>query len=584
MFPWEVRDHRDARHAHFLGVVRCSFALPVDGRAMPTFREFMRVAEVTAKDKTSGTRMWEIRDVLKRHDAFRGLTPEKAVAILEDLGPTYVKMGQIASNRSDILPKEYCDAFKALRADVPPLAFDEVLASIERSYGASWNRVFSCIEQEPLGSASVAQVHKAVLLDGSVVAVKVRRPGVVRQMAEDIMLMKHLLALAEFSLPKQKEGFVLTLDGLVSELERTTANELDFMVELGNLMHFAQVVRNQRGVESPKPYASFTTEDVLVMEFVAGTMIGDAKALAEQGIDAEELGSRLVQSYVSQVVDAGFFHADPHPGNIVVRNGEIVWIDLGMMGTLSAAERALVGEAFFAVASGDAYALKDVLLGLSVARGPVDHGFLLDQVNSLLVSYGKAGLSDINMGKALVDVVEVLRSQNLSPPPSFTMLARGLLTLEGVLADLSPNVSVAGIAAKRVRRQAMSWESIKRKARDVAASAAASAEASARLPSQLSRTFDMLDKGQLKASVELGVPEEAMATLYSLGGRISLSMISAGLFVGSSILCTTDMQPRILEVPLMGALGYVGAFVLGVYVVWRTMVVRHRQRNGEKME
>ena len=128
---------------------------------MPTFREFMRVADLTIKDKTSGKRMGEIRAILKKHDAFHHLTPEKAVAILEDLGPTYVKMGQIASNRSDVLPKEYCDAFEKLRANVPPVPFDQVIATIERSYGASWSQVFASIEERPLGSASIAQVHKA---------------------------------------------------------------------------------------------------------------------------------------------------------------------------------------------------------------------------------------------------------------------------------------------------------------------------------------------------------------------------------------------------------------------------------------
>ena len=140
---------------------------------MPTFREFMRVADLTIKDKTSGKRMGEIRAILKKHDAFHHLTPEKAVAILEDLGPTYVKMGQIASNRSDVLPKEYCDAFEKLRANVPPVPFDQVIATIERSYGASWSQVFASIEERPLGSASIAQVHKATLLDGTSVAVKV---------------------------------------------------------------------------------------------------------------------------------------------------------------------------------------------------------------------------------------------------------------------------------------------------------------------------------------------------------------------------------------------------------------------------
>lgn len=550
---------------------------------MPTFREFVRVAEITLKDKTSGARVREMRAILKKHDAFHGLTPEKAVAILEDLGPTYVKMGQIASNRSDILPKEYCHAFERLRADVPPIPFCEMIRCIEESYGAPWDKVFSCVEERPLGSASIAQVHKAVLRDGSVVAVKVRRPGIVQQMSEDITLMKHLLALAEFSLTGRSDA-MLTLSGLVSELERTTADELDFNVELKNLLRFSEVVSRQDGVTSPAAYPDLTTEDVLVMEFVSGASVSDRRGIVAQGLNAKELGERLARSYVAQVIDEGFFHADPHEGNILVRNGEVVWIDLGMTGVLSPVERALVGKAFRSVATGSAPGLKDALLGLSVARGPVDHGRLLEQMDSLLSSYAAADLSDINVGLVFAEVVEALRSQNLALSPSFSLLARGFLTLEGVLAALAPSTSVADIVSDSVRKQRLTWENAKREAKSAALQAGISAKASLRLPDQFSRTLDMLDKGQLKASVEMGVPEEMVATLYSISGRISLALISAGLFVGSSILCTTGMQPRILEVPVFGALGYVGAFVLGVYVIGRTLVTRHQQRNGEKVK
>lgn len=549
---------------------------------MPTFREFMRVADLTIKDKTSGKRMGEIRAILKKHDAFHHLTPEKAVAILEDLGPTYVKMGQIASNRSDVLPKEYCDAFEKLRANVPPVPFDQVIATIERSYGASWSQVFASIEERPLGSASIAQVHKATLLDGTSVAVKVRRPGIVQQMAEDILLMKHLLALAEFS-TSQHEGIMLTLDGLVAELERTTADELDFTVELENLVRFYGEVQGQPGVTSPVPYPRHTTEDVLVMEFVTGVLVNDKERLTASGVDLSALGERLAQSYVTQVVDDGFFHADPHPGNIVVREGEIVWIDLGMTGTLTASERALVSSVFQAVATKNAYELKGALLSLAKAKGPVDHGLLLDQMSALLASYGSADLADINIGTAFLDLIEVLRSQNLVLSPAFTMLARGFLTLEGVLADLAPSINVVDIVSKHVEGQVKNFAHVERKAKELLGSTAESAEALTRLPSQLSNTLDMLDRGQLKVSAGLGVPDSMLATLYAISGRIALAMISAGLFIGSSVLCTTNMEPRILEVPLLGALGYVGAFVLGVYVIWRTLVTRHQQRNDERL-
>lgn len=581
---------------------------------MPTFREVMKVAEVTFKDNTSGKRMREIERILRKHHAYSGLTPQKATAILEDLGPTFVKMGQIASNRSDIIPKEYADAFKALRANVAPVPFSVIMDTIEESLGHPWQETFAEIEEEPLGSASVAQVHRARLAqglgnpmevatdglnsadrtknglptDGAVdegnpfVAVKVRRPNVVEQMAQDITLIKHVLALAD--LAHVPGGIMLTLDELVDELARTTGEEVDFCVELGNLERFGRDLSDQSQVESPRPYAALSTDEVLVMEYVDGPHINDLAALRAQGDDPAVLGRRLAESYVTQVIDNGFFHADPHPGNILVRNHAVVWVDLGMTGSLSSSERAIVGKLFVSVAKGDAFALKDALLALAKEHGPVDHGRLLEQISALMTSYASSDLADINVGTALLDVIEVLRTQNLTLPPSLTMLARGMMTLEGVLVDIAPDASVVGIISDHVKRQTLRMDALEAKAKELFAASTASAEAFTRLPLQVSNTPEMLDRGQVKVGADLRIPRDLVAALYSVAGTVSLALISAGLFVGSSLISQTNMQPKLLEVPLLGVLGYLGAFILGVYVIWRTLLTRHQQRNNEKVE
>lgn len=551
---------------------------------MPTFREFLRVAELTVSDKTSGKRMKEIYSIVKKHGAFGGITPEKAVGVLEDLGPTYVKIGQIASNRSDILPREYCEAFEQLRADVPPLSFDVVIETIERSLKKSWQELFVDIEKAPLGSASIAQVHKAILADSSVVAIKVRRPGIAQTMAEDITLMKHLLAVAEFSVSAEHEGLLLSFEGLVTELERTTAEELDFTVELGNLVRFYHDMQEQSGVTSPLPYPDLSTEEVLVMEFATGTLINDKESLIKNQVSLDQIGHRLAQSYVTQVIDKGFFHADPHPGNILVNTDTIIWIDLGMTGSLTKGEQALVGKVFRGVASGDEFALKDALLGLAKATGPVDHSLLLNQMNSMLASYASADLSDINIGNAFLDVIEILRSQNLTLPSSFTMLARGFLTIEGVLADLAPQISIVDIVSQHVEKQLKDPAALEAKAKELLLSTAHSAEATTRLPSQISNTLDMLGHGELSINADIKMPRNLLASIYTISGRLALAMISAGLFIGSSVLCTTALQPQILGVPLLGFLGYLGAFVLGVYVIWQTLASRHKQRNNKKLD
>ena len=208
---------------------------------------------------------------------------------------------------------------------------------------------------------------------------------------------------------------------------------------------------------------------------------------------------------------------------------------------------------------------------------------VFSQLGNLLVSYTTVNLADINVGSALMDVFGVLQTQNLALPPSFTLLARGMVTIEGVLVDIAPDTSVIDIIAAHVKRRERTWEAFETKAREFVSTAATSAQAAVRLPTQASHTLDMIDRGQVRVGADLGIPIDAIAALYSVSGTVAMALISAGLFIGSSLLATTNMHPQFLGVPLLGVLGYVGAFVLGAYVVWRNLVIRHRQKNEEKL-
>lgn len=550
---------------------------------MPTFKQLIKLSQETINDKTSGKRAKEIFEIMKKDQVLHGMNPEKAVRFLEDLGPTYVKIGQIASNRADILPKEYCEAFAELRSNVDPLDFDVVLSCIEQVYGDSWKTVFAKIDSEPLGSASIAQVHKAVLHDGTEVAVKVRRPGIKEEMAEDIALLRHMLTLAEVS-TSEHHDLVMSFEGLLDELERTTENELDFTIELHNLVRFRQELEGCEGVTCPQAYPEYSSESILVMEYVTGPEINDHEALLAAGDNLDELANRLAQNYIHQVIDEGFFHADPHEGNIIVRDHEIVWIDLGMTGSLNSSQRMLVNKAFIAVASKDPYQLKDAMLGLTTSRGPVNQGLLLQQMEQMLNSYGSADLADINIGEVMMEIVEILRSQNLSINTSFTMLARGFITIEGVVSVLSPSASVIKIVREHVEKQLFTLSSALQKAKEIGMQTAHSFDASTKLPTQLSHTLDMLNEGEISLGAEMNMPKDLKSTVYSLTGYLAFALISAGLFIGSSIICTTDMMPRFLGVPLLGIVGYLSAFVLGVYVVWQMIYARHKTRNDEDIK
>ena len=550
---------------------------------MATFSEFMRMARLGRQDKTSGKRMRQILSIVRKYHISRGITPKQAVSLLEELGPTYVKIGQMASTRSDILPKEYCEAFEQLHADVTPMSFEQVAKCLDAAYGKPWTEVFLAIDPTPLGSASIAQVHKGVLFDGSVVAVKVRRPGIVEQMSEDITLMKRMLATAEF-FSSEHQVVLLNFENLVDELERTTANEVNFDIELNNLIRFRAEIEGCAGISSPIPYPRLSNESVLVMEYVEGIPIDDVAALKQEGDNPKVLAMRLVQNYISQVLDHGFFHADPHPGNIIVRGKDIVWIDLGMVGTLTGSERQLVGRMFRSVATNDPFMLMEAVLGISRQHGEVDEGRLMAKLSQLRGKYGSADLSEINMGEAFGEMVEVMRGQNLIMLPSVTMLVRGLMTIEGVLDDIAPKTNVMDIVSEHVMMQSLSPRHLEMRATEIANSTMRSAEALTKLPAQLTNTLTMLNRGELALRGDVNVDADALATVYASVGRLALALISVGLFLGSSIICTTNMEPKLLEVPLLGFLGFVGAFVLGVYVIVVVFKSRHAMKNNQKVD
>ena len=305
------------------------------------------------------SRMKEIRQVLFRNEITRGVTPEKLRIILEELGPTYIKLGQIMSLHSDILPRAYCDELIKLNSDVTPMPFSEVEEVINRSYREDWHEIFSSIEKEPLGSASIAQVHRAVLRSGEDVVVKVQRKGIYDTMARDIGLLHRLVKLMP---PVGGIKNVVDLDMVLDEMWAVAREEMDFLKEASNVDEFARNNTGIKYVRIPHLYHEYTTSRVLVMEYVGGCAINDREHLLSRGYDLEEVGRKLINNYVKQVMEDGFFHADPHPGNVKVHDGKIVWIDMGMMGRLSTRDKALMEKAVRAIAVTDIATLENTIL------------------------------------------------------------------------------------------------------------------------------------------------------------------------------------------------------------------------------
>ena len=524
------------------------------------FREAWR-----KEDKGSAARLREMVEVLRERDIVHGITPEKLRLILEDLGPTFVKLGQIMSMRPDFLPQEYCDELMKLQTEASPLPFSVIEKVIEQEYQRRWTRIFRSIDEEALGSASIAQVHCAVLLDGEKVVIKVQRPGVHDVMSKDIVLLKRAAGILKILGPAQD---VVDFSMVLDELWAIAKQEMDFVMEANHIEEFRHANQDADFVSCPKVYRHLTTQHVLVMEYVDGIQIDDVAGLKAAGIDARRIGERLGENYVKQIVEDGYFHADPHPGNIWVRGGKIVWLDLGMMGRLSNKDRAAIRKAIFALAQHDVFEMKAAVLSLGVPQERIDHARLYQDIDALIAQYGDLDFRSLKMGILSRQIMNVLRSHHIAIAPGISMFCRGVMTIEGVMRLVCPEVSFVEILARSMELSFAKGFNWREEAGKAKREGYILLRKSLQLPEQISDILKMTLSGQTKVNLELTGADEPLARLNKMINKLIIALLSAALLLGSSTICTTQMTPKIMEIPFLGVLGYLAAIVLSARLLW----------------
>ena len=518
-------------------------------------------------------RLGEITAVLRKHHITRGVTPEKLRAILEELGPTYVKLGQIMSLHSDVLPQRYCDELMKLTSEVTPMPFETVEEVINRSYREDWHHIFSSIEKETLGSASIAQVHRAKLLDGTDVIVKVERKGIYDIMARDIGLLKRAVNL----LPPVG-GFknVVDLEMVLDELWATAQEEMDFLKEAANMEEFAHNNQGIRYIRCPKLYHEYTTSRVLVMEYIGGCPVDDRASLLAEGYDLGEIGRKLVNNYVKQVMDDGFFHADPHPGNVKVMDGKIVWIDMGMMGRLSNRDRNLMARAVRAIAVGDIAVLEATILELGDIQGKIDSGKLYGELRDLMDRYGNASMGSIDAVEFFKDTMEIMKNNSIKLPHGMTMLVRGLTQMQGVLLNISPDINMAEIAAGRLKEEMLQNFDLRTEAGKAGRRVYKAVGRSLDIPPLIKIALEEYLKGQARVHMELDATKEFSHLMRRLVRNVVMGLWVMALLISSSIICTTEMKPQLLGIPALGFFGYVLAFAICLYIFIRHWLTRNK--------
>lgn len=498
---------------------------------------------------------------------------EKMRLLCEELGPTFVKFGQILSNRGDLLPQELIREFEKLQDRVPPVSAAAAREVVESELKRSVEVIFTSFEPEAFASASMAQVHKAILSTGEKVAVKIQRPGIREIIVEDIAVMYTLAGILEKRIPSLK---AFDLYGLVKNFEESIHQELDFIHESINMQRFwvnLDTDDTENGARCPQVYQSLTTAKVLTMEFVNGTKVSDFKELLAKGHDRKVIADKLATSYVKQVFHYGFFHADLHPGNILVMaNGELCFLDFGLMGSIMQRDIEMFGRLFVAVKDKDVKKIIRSLMQMSGEFTVKDMRALEYAINDFVYSYSVSTLHENEMSHVLTSLRDIIVQHGLRVPPHFFLLARSMVTVEGVIHSLDPDLDLLELAKPYMRKivakkfNPLAWG---KKIFNTIYEFGAHMED---FPRDLKNAVRKINSGQISVNLNHQGIDPMVHTINRVTKQVVAAVLVTGMLVGSILLITNEIGPKWKGYSAFGMIGVILSMIIVLGMIrdiWR---------------
>jgi len=488
---------------------------------------------------------------------------EKMRLVCEELGPTFVKFGQILSNRPDLLPKELVEEFEKLQDNVPPFSGVIARKTLESELKKSVDVIFAKFEIEPFASASMAQVHKAVLPNGDKIALKIQRPGIREVITEDIRVMYTLASIIEKRIPSSK---AFDPPGLVKHFEESIFKELDFIHESINLQRFYSNLENDKkeiGTCCPRVYQELTTKTVLTMEFVNGIKISSYKKLKDAGHDRKAIANILAVSYIKQVFEYGFFHADLHPGNILVLpNGHLCLLDFGLMGSIMPRDIEMFGRLFVSVKDKDVRKIIRALQQMSGAFTVKDMRKLEYEINEFVNNYSVTSVHKNEMSTVLMELHEIINNHGLNVPAHFFLLARSMVTVEGVIRNLDPELDLLETARPfmvnivRKKLNPLAWG---KKMFDTIYEFGAHMED---FPRDLKNAIRRINSGQISVNLNHQGIDPMVHTVNRVTKQIVSAILAVGVLVGSVLLIIYEVGPLWKSYSSFGILGVILGLVI----------------------
>ena len=481
--------------------------------------------------------------------------PEQLARDLEALGPTFIKVGQLLSTRPDVLPIAYLEALARLQDQVEPFPFKEVQRIIAEDFGRPLSRVFKRFDAKPMAAASLAQVHRARLPNGRDVAVKVQRPHIRERMTEDLEVLAGLAGLLD---KNTDAGRKYEFGRMLTEFRKTLLDELDFRQEAQNMTMLAANLADFEQLVVTTPVAEYTTARILTMDYVAGKKIADPSRRTD--IDGPALADDLFAAYLQQMLIDGFFHADPHPGNVIVTNdGRLALLDVGMVGRVSPPLQEDILKLMLAASEGEADVAADIAVKISEIRTELDQPAFRHQIADVLMRYRDASLKQIPVGRVMVEITRIAVENGLRVVPELTMLAKTLLNLDevGRLLDpeFDPNGAFIRHAPKVIQQRLTSGLSTA----NIFTTVLETKEFVQALPARANRILDALSRNDLRLKVEMIDEGAVIDGLQKVANRVAVGLILAALILGAALLMRIDTPFKILGYPGLAMLFFVAA-------------------------